>query len=91
MLSAEDCFQELHKIGKLESMLIRLFVLEQSCYDVEFLTRCLYKDWNRISVLPEITQDYYLECPVKFSNSLPEPDNGETAWLDLTTSEAQTA
>ena len=58
-------------------MIMRLFVLEQACFDVEFLTRCLYEDYGKTE-LPEMRQDYYLECHVKFSDSLPEPDNGET-------------
>lgn len=84
-------FEKLHAVGSLESMVMRLFVLEQACYDVEHLTRCLY--WTDLSnmELQEMRQDYYLECPVEFSNDLPEPDNGERAWLDLTTGEAQTA
>ncbi len=69
-------------------MLMRLFVLEQACFDVEHLTRCLEWDFDK-KELPEIRPEYYLDCPVKFSDSLPEYNNGEDAWLDLTTGEAE--
>ena len=83
-----EFFEKLHAVNALEPMIMRLFVLEHACYDVEFLTRCLVWDFDK-KELPETRLEYYLECPVKFSESLPEPDNGETAWLDLTTGEVQ--
>lgn len=85
-----DFFEKLHAVGALEPMIMRLFVLEQACYDVEFLTRCLYWDFNK-KEFPEMRLDYYLECPVKFSKSLPKPDNGETAYMNLITGEVQIA
>ena len=85
-----EFFEKLHAVGALEPMVMRLFVLEQACYDVEFLTRCLEWDFDK-KELPETRLDYYLECPVKFSDSLPPYNNGEDAWLNLATGEAQTA
>lgn len=82
-----EFFKKLHAVGALEPMLMRLFVLEQACSDVEHLTRCLEWDFDK-KELPETRLEYYLECPVKFSADLPKPNNGEDAWMDLETGEA---
>ena len=83
-----EFFEKLHAVGALEPMVMRLFVLEQACYNMEFLTRCLDWDFNK-KELPEMQLDYYLDCPVKFSPNVPPYNNGEDAWMDLTTGKVE--
>ena len=46
-----EFFEKLHAVGALEPMLMRLFVLEQACCEVEFLTRCLEWDFDKRNFL----------------------------------------
>ncbi len=90
--SLSDIFQELHKAGSLEPMLLRLFVLEELCCAVEFATRGLYweeVDWKK--QLPPIVPCNYLSCDIEFCETKPkEWQNGEYGWLDLVTGNAET-
>lgn len=90
--SLPEMFQELHKAGSLEPMLLRLFILEDLCLVVEFATRGLYwedVDWKL--ELPPLIPSNYLSCDIEFCEVKPkEWNNGEYGWLNLVTGEAET-
>ena len=92
-------FTELQKCGALQTLLQRLFVLENLCCDVEFRTRGLYRksvDWNALKITDptELEPSYgYLSCDVSLHENREFADewqNGEQAWLDLVTGETET-
>lgn len=90
--SLSEMFQELHKAGSLEPMLLRLFILEELCLAVEYATRGLY--WKEVDwkiELPPLIPSNYLSCDIEFCETKPkECQNGEYGWLNLVTGEAET-
>lgn len=92
MRSIAEIFERLHESGSLEPMILRLFILENLCGDVEFETRGLYweeVDWNKD--IPELIPSDYLSCSVDFTDQCPmEWQNGECAWMHLETGQAET-
>lgn len=96
--SIPQMFVGLHDAGVLKSLVERLFVLETLCMDVEGATRGLYYetvDWKRNSLETEAIDakryEDYLSCELSFHNEreFVEGQNGEHAWLDLTSGEVE--
>ena len=93
-----EMFSALHRVGALETMVQRIFVLETLCTTVESATRGLYwqtVDWEEKKITQPIENeryDQYLSCTLsihdnnEFRNKC---QNGEHAWLDLATGEAE--
>ncbi len=94
-------FKDLHDKGLLIPMLARLVDCEDAAQNVEFTTRGIHDmdDWPESidsHKVPESTGSitgYYLHLEIKFRNNrnfTKKCQNGEHAWLDLSTGDADT-
>ena len=84
-------YQKLHECGALESLILRLFVLEQLCQDVEHKTRDLARndvDWNeRIVKDPlHLTDDLCLSVDARLYGTyevIPDIEHGDELKLPI--------
>jgi hypothetical protein len=92
-LTLTQLYQSLHECGALESLILRLFVLERLCQDVEHKTRGLTwadVDWAEhvVKEPSHLTDDTYLSVEVDIYGeyeTIPDIEwaNGECAFLNL--------
>lgn len=95
-LTVTQVFEKLHECGALQPMLLRLFVLETLCREVESKTRALHHwdKWTEEEVLIDkpsrlCCSDTYLRCVVEIYGQYEAIPNiewaNECAYLNLTT------
>jgi hypothetical protein len=92
-LTLVEIYQKLQECGTLDSLLLRLFVLERLCFDVEHKTRGLTwndVDWasHAVKEPSHLTDDTYLSVETAIYGQYERiPDiewvNGERAFLNL--------
>jgi hypothetical protein len=100
-MNVTQVFEKLLECGAFQPMLLRLFVLENLCSDVEGKTRGLHNwhEWSAEKAMIDkpshLEPDTYLSCDVAIYGqyeNIPDIDwaNGECAYLNLTTGEVGT-